>query len=643
MNQHRLNFKFAKMQHFIFVFSCLLFLSYYKYSKQKEPGNISAVKRPNILWINSEDNGCYIGCYGDKVAQTPNLDNLAAQGVLYSNFFANAPVCAVARSSWILGIPAVSTGTQHMRSKFRVPDSLVPYVTLLKEAGYYVTNNGRTDYNNSTFDSEIFDEYSKRATYTNRPEGMPFFHIYNILATHEGQIFPWHFAGENSEPKTPAEGIIVPPYQVNTPENINDWQRVYDKVAEMDTQVGKYLAELKESGEADNTIVVYCPDNGGITLRSKRYVYDSGTRLPLIIYVPEKWKHLAIGEPGTTIDRLVQFIDMPRTFLSLAHAEVPDRMSGRIFMGPSMEPAPENVLLFADRFVSTPGMNRAITDGRWKYIRNFEPDRPRFQMITYPLCQPGQLSQVREYKAGRTNPIQSAFFLPQPAEELYDTQTDPYEIKNLADSPKFADKLKVMRHQLDIQLLTVRDAGFIPEPMLADIDQESSSTIYDFCQSTEHYNLDEILKIANIAQQRDVGMIPKLVENLQHKDPVIRYWSILGLRILGQEAKPALKDIEKALEDSDPSVRITAMIALGNLGQLDKALALLIKEARAATTDAQANWALDGIKYLDSPKAIEGISEKELVRGPDSQTTFLDLANGGTMYQPARYTEPPYK
>jgi len=619
-----------------------MILSSFQFFEQKEPDSLIKDERPNILWINSEDNGTYIGCYGDKIAKTPNLDNLASQGVRYTNCFANAPVCAVARSSWILGIPAVSTGTHHMRSTFRVPDALVPYVTLLKEAGYYVTNNGRTDYNNSSFDSEIWDEYSRRANYSNRPEGKPFFHIYNILATHEGQIFPWHFPGQNSEPKTPAERIVIPPYQVNTPENIKDWQRVYDRVAEMDTQVGKYLAELNESGEADNTIVVYCPDNGGITLRSKRYVYDSGTRLPLIIYVPEKWKHLAPGKPGTTIDRLVQFIDMPRTFLSLAHAEVPDRMPGRIFMGPSIEPAPENVLLFADRFVSSPGMNRAITDGRWKYIRNFEPDRPRFQMITYPLYQPGQLSQVREYQAGRTNPVQSAFFLPQPTEELYDTQADPDEIKNLADSPEFADKLKVMRHNLDIQLLAVRDAGFIPEPMLAAIDQNQSTTIYDFCQSTEQYNLDEILKIANIAQQKNVAMIPKLVKNLKDNNPVIRYWSILGLRILGQEAKPALKEIEMALEDSEPSVRITAMIALGNLGQLNKALELLIKEAKAATTDAYANWALDGIKYLDSPEAIAGISEKELVKGPDSQRTFLDLANGGTMYKPAQYTERQY-
>ncbi len=631
------------MKYYLNVLLGFFLFSSFGNSKQVKNGDTVKGERPNILWINSEDNGTYIGCYGDKVAQTPHLDKLATQGVRYTNCFANAPVCAVARSSWILGIPAISTGSQHMRSTYRMPDSLVPYVTLLRKAGYYVTNNGRTDYNTSSFDSEIFDEYGNKANYKNRPEGKPFFHIYNILATHEGQIFTRHYPTKYPVARTPAKGIIIPPYQVNTPENIHDWQLVYDRVADMDNQVGNYLAELKESGEAENTIVIYCPDNGGITLRSKRYLYDSGTRLPLIIHVPEKWKHLAPGNPGEAIERLVQFIDMPRTFLSLAQAEVPNRMSGRIFMGPSMEPAPENVLLFADRFASSPGMNRGITDGRWKYIRNFEPDRPRFQMITYPLIQPGQLSQVIEYLAGRTNPVQSAFFLPQPTEELYDTQTDPYEIKNLADSPAFTDKLKLLRHKLDIQLLAVRDAGFIPEPMMAVVDQDSSTTLYDFCQSKNRYNLDEILKIANIAAQKDVKMIPLLVKKVHDNNPVIRYWSVLGLRALGKGAKPALTEIEQLLEDSEASVRINAMIALGNTGQLKKALELLIKEAKAATTDAHANWALDGIKYLDSPQAIVGMNKKELVKGPDSERTFLDLANGGTMYQPAQYKEPQYK
>lgn len=631
------------MKHFTYLLLIFLVLTSCNSSTEQQSSKPTEGERPNILWINSEDNGTYIGSYGDKVAQTPNLDKLADQGVRYTNCFSNAPVCAVMRSSWILGMPAISTGTHHMRSKFRVPDALVPYPTLLKEAGYYLTNFGRTDYNNSTFEKEIWDEYGKNAHYTNRPAGKPFFHVFNILETHEGQIFPWHYPKKYPEPQTPAEGIITPPYQVNTPENIRDWQKVYDRIAGMDSQVGKFLVELEKSGEAENTIVVYCPDHGGITARSKRYLFDSGTRVPLIVYVPEKWRHLAPGEPGSVNERLVQYLDMPTTFLSLAGAEVPERMTGRIFMGPEVEPAPEEVLLFSDRFVSAPDMSRGITDGRWKYIRNYETDRPRFQMLAYALYHPGQLSHYNEFKAGRTTPAQSEFFNDQPFEELYDTQSDPYEIENLASIPAHANMLQAMGKRLDKQLLTVRDAGFVPEPLIAEINKDSSTTIYDFCQSKDRYQLDEIMAIASKAAQKDPKMITELVGNLKDKDPIVRYWSILGLRALGKEANPAIKDIETALDDTEASVRINAMISIGNIGQLDKAVTLLIAEAKAASTDAHANWALDGIKYLDAPEKISGIDEKEVVKGGDSRRTFLHLANGGTMHQPAVYDEIQYK
>lgn len=615
----------------------LALLPVYLISQPGNTGNIMP-ERPNILWINSEDNGTYLGCYGDPVAQTPNLDRLAEKGFRYTNCFANAPVCAVMRSSWILGIPAVTTGTQHMRSMFRVPDELVPYPTLLQEAGYYLTNNGRTDYNNSSFDKEIWDEYSRQTTYRNRPEGMPFFHIYNILATHEGQIFDEHYPGKYPLEGPPSEGIVIPPYQVDTPENRADWQRVYERVADMDSKVGEYLAELEESGEAENTIVVYCPDHGGITLRSKRYLFDSGTRVPLIVYIPVKWKHLAPGKPGSVIDRLVQYIDMPRTFLSLCGADTPDRMPGSVFLGTETEDAPESVFLFSDRFISSPDMSRAVTDGRWKYIRNYEPDRLRLQMLYYPLLQRGQMSQYREYQAGRTNALQSEIFRSQPYEELYDTREDPYEINNLAGLPAYSDKLSEMRGKLDRHILGSRDAGFVPEPLMAEIDRDPGTTIYDYCQS-EEYPLEELMELAALAARQDPANIPDLTANLDHEDPSMRYWAILGLRMLGKDATPALTHIEPALDDPEASVRITAMMALGNTGQIGLALELLVKEAKAASTDAHANWALQGIKYLDAPQAIKGIAEKELVRGSDSRVSYRSLVAGGTMYRPAENIE----
>jgi len=595
----------------------------------------TAAEKPNILWITSEDNTVYLGCYGDKNARTPNLDSLAASGVRFANCFANAPVCAVARSSWLRGMPAVSTGTHHMRSRYRVPEELVPYPTLLKEAGYYITNNSKTDYNSAGDDKSYWDECSRTAHYKNRPEGKPFFAIFNTTISHESGIFQKRYEKDPaSNPTTPApEKLKIPPYQVKTPEVIRDWQRVYQRVNEMDTAVGAILQELEALGEADNTIVFYCSDHGGITLRSKRFLHDSGTRVPFMIRVPGKWKQLAPIATGSVSQRLAQFVDMPKTFLALAGAEVPDRMPGRILTGPGAQAAEETVFLYSGRFDECPDMSRAVSDGRWKYIRNYEPDRPRFQMLNYPRNQAGQVSQWLKFKAGRTTPMQSAQFLPQPPEELYDTEADPHEVKNLVGDKRHAKKLAWMREQLDEHMLARRDLGLIPEPLMAAINEDESTTIYEFGQSDARYPLKKLLKAANLAALKDPKNMSKLKGFLKDENPIMRYWGIVGLRVLGEGAAPAQAAVKAALEDDEASVRINAAITLGNLGQRRKALEVCVAEARAATTDAHALWALDGIKYLDAPEAIKDIPSDEITKGGYSKRTLSLLASGGSMNQ----------
>ncbi len=592
--------------------------------------------KPNILWITSEDNGLFLGCYGDEVASTPNLNALAERGVRYTNCFANAPVCAPARSSWILGIPAITTGTFQMRSRYRIPDELETYPVLLQREGYYVTNNSKTDYNIFGLYEEIWDECGNQAHYKNRPEGKPFFAVFNIKYSHEGQIFESLYPEDYPPAKTPAEGIEIPPYQVNTPEVVTDWQRMYDRIKDMDDQVGKLLEELEASGEAENTIIFYCSDHGGITLRTKRFLFDSGTRVPFIVYVPEKFKKLSPGEAGSVSERLTQFIDMPRSFLSLAGAEVPDRMPGQILMGEEKESAPESVLLFSGRFDEAPDMSRAITDGRWKYIRNYEPDRPRYQMLAYPWNQSGQVSQYEEYRAGRTNAVQSAQYLPQPPEELYDTHTDPHEVRNLVEVEKYASMLNKMRKNLDQKMIEARDAGFIPEPMMVEIDLDESTTIYEFAQSPKKYSLDKIIEIANLAALQNPAFIEVFREQLRNEDPIIRYWAIEGLRVLGKAARPALYEIELALNDSEASVRIDAAICLGNLDMRRKAVEILIGEAKIAKNDVHANLALNGIKYLGEADVVNDYSKEELVKGKYSERTYDHLSGGGTLYEPKK-------
>jgi arylsulfatase A-like enzyme len=570
---------------------------------------LSADERPNILWITSEDNGPFLGCYGDPIAKTPHLDALAAKGIRYTNAFANAPVCAPARSSWIFGAPAASLGTLHMRSKYRVPrDLFKTYAELLKESGYYVTNNVKTDYNTRSIDeAAIWDESSTEAHHKNGPEDKPFFAVMNSTRTHESRVFPER---RPEETRFADASIELPPYHYPSPEAINDWRMYYEWIARYDEEVGKHLAELEASGKADNTIVVYNSDHGGVTLRSKRFLHDSGTRVPLIVYFPKKWQHLAPAQPGSVSDRLVQFIDMPKTFLSLVGVEIPETMPGHIFLGEHLDSEPDSLFLFSGRFDEAPDNSRAVTDGRWKYIRNFEPDRPRFQMLSFPLQQEGQQAQLEAYRAGLTNPLQSAQYEMQPPEELYDTLNDPHEVNNLvATEPK---KLKEMRTLLRRHILESHDLGFLPEPLMEQIDLSEETTIYEYGQDPGNYPLERVLDSARLASMQDPGNVHALKKNLADPNESVRYWAALGLRVLGAQAADAEAELEAALLDVSPSVRITAAVALGRIGQRERMAAFLLKEALAAQADKHALWALDGLKLLEIENPFAGMLPAEM-------------------------------
>lgn len=592
---------------------------------------VAAEERPNILWITSEDNSSFLGSYGDSNARTPNLDRLAERGVRYDNFFANAPVCAVARSSWIFGAPAVSTGTLHMRSQYRVPrERFKTYPELLKAAGYYVTNNSKTDYNTRSIDEhEIWNESSKQAHYKKRPDGAPFFAVFNLFDSHESRIFPER---KPEKRRVPVDAINLPPYQIATHEAIDDWRAYYERLTMMDDEVGRLLDDLEASGEADNTIIVYCSDHGGVTLRSKRYLHDSGTRVPLIVAFPEKWQHLAPGAPGSVSNRLVQFIDLPKTFLSLAGLEPPESMTGRIFLGEATERAPSSVYLFSGRFDEAPDNSRGVTDGRWKYIRNFESDRPLFQMLDYPLRQEGQASQWRAWCDGRTDATQSAHYQPQPPEELYDTHADPHEVHNLAATEP--EMLDLMRARLRWHMLDTRDLGLIPEPMMEAIDASGTETLYGFGQSDQNYPLARILDLAIQASDRGPASRPEFIRALQDENPVIRYWGMVGLREPGASGEGMDDCIEKALADPAPSVRIQAAIGLARNGQRERALEFLLREAQTASGDVHAAWALDAIKLLDAPEALADLSEEEieaLEKGFNSRRIVNLLKAGGSV------------
>lgn len=516
---------------------------------------------PNILWITSEDNSPLVGAYGDTFATTPNIDRLATEGVRYTNAFSAAPVCAPSRNALITGMYPNSLGTEHMRSNYPVPDFVKFYPAYLQELGYYCTNNSKKDYN--TVDQpEVWDESSREATYQNRAPGQPFFAIFNFTTSHESQVHS--FIPNDSLMHDPAT-VPIPPYHPRTPEMEHDWAQYYDRVQQMDAQVGQVLQELEESGLADSTIVFYYSDHGGVLGRSKRFIYESGLHIPMVIRFPEAYRHLAPAEPGSTTDRLVNFVDFAPTLLSLVGVPIPDHMQGYAFLGDQATPDPDYTYNFRGRMDERFDMVRSVRDKKYRYVRNYLPHKIYAQYIEYLWRAPSMRSWEQAYRAGELNEVQSAFFEEKPAEELYDVAADPHNISNLAGDPEHQEVLAELREANRQWMLNIRDVGFLPEPMMLDVASDSRTTLYEYAR-TDQYPLEDILKVAEMATMRDPSYLPDIIDQLGSEQPVIRYWAATGCRILAEHAGSAKDKLQTLLDDEEVSVQIAAAEALYHLG-----------------------------------------------------------------------------
>jgi arylsulfatase A-like enzyme len=550
-------------------------------------GQAADPERPNILWIVSEDNGPFLGSYGDSLAVTPHLDRLAAQGVRYENAFANAPVCAPSRSTIITGMYASSLGTLHMRSTNPLPGSIRFFTQYLREAGYYCTNRHKEDYNTIKPDG-AWDESSKEATWTKRAPGQPFFSVVNITTSHESSL-------HETVPTThDPERMILPPYHPDTPAIRHDWAQYYDKITEMDERVGAILQELERQGLAEETIVFYYADHAGVLTRSKRFVYDSGTRVPLLVRIPEKFKHLATGEPGTHTNRLVGFVDLAPTILSLAGIPIPEYMQGRAFLGMQKTEPREYVHLFRGRMDERIDLMRAIRSQRFKYIRNYLPHRIYAQHLSYLWKMPTTRSWEAEFRAGRVTDVQRRFFETKPTEELYDIEADPHEVNNLAGDPDYARVLGELRAANRRWILETRDPTFLPEAEM--VIRSGGGSPHDMARDRSTYNLQSILAAAELAGEMDPGNLTELQDLLKDADSGVRYWAAQGLIALGTRALPAEEPLRTALGDSSPDVRISAAEALGILGHSRTVLPVL----REAMEDPNEYVRLHAINVIDS-------------------------------------------
>ena len=530
----------------------------------------AVIVQPNILWIVSEDNSPYLGCYGDELATTPTLDKLASEGVLYKNAFANAPVCAVARSTIITGVYPTSIGTQNMRSKYAIPKAVKFFPQYLKEVGYYTTNHSKEDYNTNKPDG-VWDESSNKAHYKNRKKGQPFFAVFNLGISHENSI---HKTKPKSKLRHDPAKVILPPYHPDTPEMRHDWAQYYDKIEDLDGQVALLLKELEEAGLADNTIIAYYSDHGGVLARSKRFVYETGTRVPMIWRFPKKYNHLATAKPNTQLDRLVSFVDLAPTMLSLTGIEIPDYMQGQAFLG-NQQAKPRNyVHLFRDRMDEKFDKVRAIRDKQYRYIRNYMPHRIYGQHLEYLWKASSCRSWEEIYKLGKCNAPQSVFWNEKPSEELYDVTIDPWEINNLANNPEYAKILKRMQKETSNWMETTNDSGLIPEGKLSSINDKQ--LIFDYINS-DAYDYKKVKYVADISTMRDKSKLEEIISFMHDKNPVVRYWSATGCLILGKDAAIAKNDLVNLLEDKSVDVRITAAEALYGLGERGLPESIIVK------------------------------------------------------------------
>jgi len=566
-------------------------------------------KLPNIIWITSEDHGPHLGCYGDKFARTPNLDKLAKKGMLYTRAWSNAPVCAPARTTIISGLYPTSTGSEHMRSMTRLPANMHMFPHYLRLLGYYCTNKVKEDYNLEKT-GKVWDDSSNKAHYKNRAAGQPFFAVFNSTKSHESQI-------RNPKVKLVSDPtkVRIPAYHPDTPEVREDWTRYYDMISLVDADAGEVLRELEALGLLEDTIIIYFADHGSGMPRNKRTPLNSGLHVPMIVHFPDAWKHLAPPDyqPGGRSDRLVSFVDLAPTMLSIAGMPAPEWMQGRAFAGNHIAPANTFLHGFRGRMDERYDMQRSVTDGRYVYLRNFAPDLPAGQHVEYMFQTKTTQVWKKLHDAGKLNEAQSAFWKStREPEELYDLKNDPDEVRNIAETPEGLPIIEKYRNALRDHAMAIRDVGFFPEDEIHRLSKDR--TPYEMGHDAKTFALDQAIHVAHMAISKRKLSDKLLKSRLEDADDIGgRYWAARGILIRGKERTTDNADVlRNAMKDESPSVRVVAAEALATYGMkedADEGFRVLLAHANAKKNSLYVSMAslnaLDRLRDKTQPYAVE--------------------------------------
>jgi arylsulfatase A-like enzyme len=535
------------------------------------------VERPNILWLTFEDVSHYMfGCYGNEHVHTPNVDRLAIEGIQYTNAWSNAPQSSPARSSLITGCYATTYGMDVHPVSYDTPDDIL-FPQLLRNAGYYCTNNNKTHYNTTVDNSSCWDEMSRKASYNSekRAVNQPFFAVFNSVASHMGRVRTFHMDGRRDYTQ---EGIFLeklklPAHIPDLYEMRSDYAAHLEAVQDIDKWVGIFLDDLKEKGLEDNTIIFVFSDHGGCLPRGKGYLFESGLRVPMVAYFPPKWKHLASGKQGKD-SSLVSFVDMGPTVLSLAGVKIPSYMQGKAFLGKKKVKEEKKIQFgFGANQLHHFMPMRAATDGRYKYLRNYIPYRRITLRNYYQWGMPANMAWDNFVIGGHNNNLywQQPYEL-LPTEMLFDLETDPSELNNLAGNGEYADVLNRFRKEMSGHIRSTNDLGFFLPTSRENVNLYSKVR-------KEKYPLEDlhrIVELAGLATEADILELEKFLGS-NYMD--IRFWAIVGFSQLAMSG--SIQNIPQGLielmKSEDPYIAAEAAYACAYLGEEDSAIQYLLK------------------------------------------------------------------
>ena len=546
------------------------------------PADSAEGKRPNIIWIVIEDASPHIGCYGETAIKTPNIDQMAMDGIRYRRAFVTSPVCSPSRSAMVSGMYQMTLGAHNHRSQnskgkgkggpaylesYQVPVKLIP--ELFRDAGYFVTNKKKTDYNFVPLDG-LYDGTDWKKAKSNQPIFAQF-----QLSGGKNRRAPSH-----SDPSL----VQLPPYYPDHPLIREDWAKYLDSWVQTDKEVGDILADLEAAGRLSSSAVFLWTDHGVSHLRGKQFLYDEGVRIPLIIRLPMR------KMAGEVRGEMIEHIDIAATSLGLSGIEIPENIQGLDFLAVDHFPR-DHLFMGRDRCDETVDIIRGIRDKRYKYIRNF--------MTYVPHAQPSQYKDAKDivqkirdlHEQGELSELQSRPFVsPRSPEELYDLKVDPHETINLATRPENRERLVAMRELTYSRMLKERDMGLVPEPILEDIGREAGSKYNAFFQMDRSVQIKRLIDVITAGEANDTKSIRVFAES---RDASTRYWAAVWLGV--NKTKNAKAILKKLVTDETPAVRVAAAQAMVKLGDGDH-INLLIQH-------------IDDPNYLVGMYALRAIEE----------------------------------